>query len=107
MLCGWLILAAIDPTVPFVWLRRAISASVLRFFGKYSYGMYVLHLPIHYLARIWLTGWVVAGVAWERPLRLLLYVAANLVVTTAAAVVVFHLVEKQVLAMKDRWARRE
>jgi peptidoglycan/LPS O-acetylase OafA/YrhL len=106
VLCGWLILASIDPALPFGWIRRAMAAPVMRFFGKYSYGMYVLHWPIHRLGQVWLTGWVVADPAWARPVRLLLYVAANLIVCTAAAVVVFHLVERPFLAMKDRWARR-
>jgi peptidoglycan/LPS O-acetylase OafA/YrhL len=106
VLCSWLIVVAIDPALPFGWIRRTIAAPALRFFGKYSYGMYVLHWPIHRLGQVWLTGWVVAGPASARPVRLLVYVAANLIVSTAAAVAVFHLVERPFLAMKDRWARR-
>jgi len=107
VLCGWLIVVATDPALPFKWVRRATAAPVLRFLGKYSYGMYVVHWPIHRLGQVYLTGWVIAGSASMRPIRLLAYVAANLILSTAAAVAVFHLVERHFLAMKDRWAKRD
>ena len=34
------------------------------------------------------------------------YIAANLVVSTVAAVVAWHLVERRFLALKDVWGRR-
>jgi peptidoglycan/LPS O-acetylase OafA/YrhL len=43
--CGALIATAVEGAV-FTWLRRALCAAPLLFFGKYSYGLYVLHQPI-------------------------------------------------------------
>ena len=104
---GFLILEVVDPSRPAGWLRRLCEARVLGFFGKYSYGMYVLHWPIHRLGQVWLTGWVLGGTPTTRPAQLVAYIAANLVVSTVAAVVAWHLVERRFLALKDVWGRRE
>jgi peptidoglycan/LPS O-acetylase OafA/YrhL len=68
--------------------------------------MYVLHWPIHRAGQVWLTDWVVGGTPATRPLHLLAYIAANLVLSTVAAVLAWHLVERRFLALKDVWARR-
>ena len=107
LLFGFFILAVVDPWKSKVWLRRVVESGWLRFFGKYSYGMYVLHWPIHLLGKLWLTIWVVDGSRMTRPLRLVAYIAGNLVASTAAAVAVWRLVERRFLALKDLWGRRE
>jgi peptidoglycan/LPS O-acetylase OafA/YrhL len=106
-LFGFFILAVVDPRKSNVWLRRVVESGWLRFFGKYSYGIYVLHWPIHLLGKLWLTAWVVDGSRMTRPLRLVAYIAGNLVVSTAAAVVVWRLVERRFLALKDVLGRRD
>lgn len=107
LLFGYLILAVVDPSKSTGWMRRVTEARWLRFFGKYSYGIYVLHLPIHQLGKLWLTSWIVEGTWWMRVAHLLVYIAGNLLLSTAAAVLVWHLIERRFLALKDVWARKE
>lgn len=107
LLFGYIIMAVVDPSTPTDWIRRVVESHWLRFFGKYSYGIYVLHLPIHQLGKLWLTAWVVGGARLMRVEHLLVYMVGNLVLSTAAAVVVWHLVEHRFLALKDVWARRD
>jgi peptidoglycan/LPS O-acetylase OafA/YrhL len=99
-----LVLTAVDRRAPAPWVRTLMESSWLRFFGKYSYGMYVVHAPIHQLGKLALAPWVIAGTAASRPLHLIVYIGGFLIVTTAVAVVVFHLVEAPFLALKDRLA---
>ena len=106
VLCAWCVLAAIDPDSPSRFIQRVASTKLLRFFGKYSYGMYVFHYPIHKAGEFLLTGWVVSGSGAERPVRLLIYVIGILAVSTGIAVMSYYLVERRFLALKDRWARR-
>ncbi len=107
LLFGFFILAVVDPWKSNVRLRRVVESGWLRFFGKYSYGIYVLHWPIHLLGKLWLTAWVVNGSSMTRPLRLVAYITGNLVASTGAAVAVWRLVERRFLALKDVWARRD
>jgi peptidoglycan/LPS O-acetylase OafA/YrhL len=75
----------------------------LRFFGKYSYAMYVFQLPLIALMAPILTpeglcnrvGSVLAG--------RVLYIALMSTVTTGAAVFSWHLYEKHFLALKSRF----
>ena len=107
LLFGFLILAVVDPSISTVWLRRVVESRWLRFFGKYSYGIYVMHLPIHIFCALWLTPWVLGGAHTMRPFRLAVYIAGNLALSTGAAVAVWRLVERRFLALKDVWGRRD
>lgn len=106
MLCASLILVVVEPGSSMAWFNRATESSLLRFFGKYSYGMYVLHWPIHRLGQFLATDWVVGSGGWARPIHLLTYVAVVFALSTVAAVIVWHLVEQPFLALKDRLAAR-
>src|SRR5262249_11974220 len=107
LLFGYLIVVSIDQSKIHNWLRPVVEARWLRFFGKYSYGIYVLHVPIHQLGKMWLTAWVVGGARFMRLGHLIAYIAGNLVMSTAAAVAVWHLIERRFLALKDVWGQRD
>jgi peptidoglycan/LPS O-acetylase OafA/YrhL len=74
---------------------RVLSWNTLRFFGKYSYGLYVFH----YLLQPWLDG-----MFWFMPsipaLNILLHIAAATVVTLVVALLSWNLYEKQFLKLK-------
>jgi peptidoglycan/LPS O-acetylase OafA/YrhL len=78
-------------------LSRFLSIGWLRFFGKYSYGIYVFH----YLFEPWLDKWF-----WYLPsvplASILLHLILALAATLAVAMVSWHLYEKQFLKLK-RW----
>jgi peptidoglycan/LPS O-acetylase OafA/YrhL len=93
MLCALLVLSATGPATVFAW-------APLRFFGRYSYGMYIWHLAVKRVldARTdWLTPRLVGG-------SYLLSDAASLVVlvtaTTLVALVSWHLIEQPFLRLK-------
>ncbi len=83
---------------------RVLSSRSLRFFGKYSYALYVFHQPVALvltslglpaaLARIGASG-VAAQVA---------YAAVGTALSTVLALSTWHLYEKQFLKLKDRLA---
>jgi peptidoglycan/LPS O-acetylase OafA/YrhL len=85
-------------------LARLLSGRVLRFFGRYSYGLYVVHVPLialGALAGVSPNGF--AGTRWE-----LAGLAGYVVMMGAAAIVValasWHLYEKHFLKLKARFA---
>lgn len=82
-----------------VWLRAILDARWLRTVGKYSYGMYIYHIPVylicdHYLGSLF-------GVVLPLPLQwALLYIAFLMVVTFLVAKVSYDLFESKILALK-------
>ncbi len=81
------------------WFSRMCGSHVLRFFGKYSYGLYVLHMTFLPL----FTGWIrpfVFDVSGSKGVA----VIGNAVLVTAiaslAAWLSFHLYEKRFLRLK-------
>jgi peptidoglycan/LPS O-acetylase OafA/YrhL len=90
-----LLLFAVSQTGTFGKIRSVLSTSVLRFFGKYSYGMYVLHI-----------------MAWSTAVNLLpragafLRMAAAMAITVLAAHASFHLYESPFLKLKRHFGDR-
>jgi len=90
---------------------RGMSVAPLRFYGKYSYAMYVFH-PFVYLALITIlrrrygAGQVDIG-SWPTAPTLLV---ASIVITTVLGVASWHLFERHFMRLRDRFpyeGRRE
>jgi peptidoglycan/LPS O-acetylase OafA/YrhL len=85
---------------------RVFESRMLRFFGKYSYGMYVFHHPILFFKPGILPLAMIPTIYGSQLLRQLVY----LLVATAASVVLamasWHLIEKQFLNMKKLFPYR-
>ncbi|HEX4406504.1 MAG TPA: acyltransferase [Polyangia bacterium] len=94
--------AAADVTrAPASWLR----ASPLRALGRYSYGMYVFHKPLHDLVGKRLLARL--GTAASRsPALACIYVTCGLAVTFAAAYVSYRVFESRFLRLKTRFVPR-
>ncbi|HEX5870766.1 MAG TPA: acyltransferase [Longimicrobium sp.] len=87
-------------------LPRLLSHDVLRFFGRYSYGLYVLHVPVIVLARLaGVSPDRFAGTRWELP-GLLGYMALMAAASILAALASWHLYEKHFLKLKARFTYR-
>jgi len=84
-------------------VARFFNDSRLRFFGKYSYGLYMFQLPVKGALTILFFNQALASSAAPLAWQVLFYAVAT-VLTTAAALVSWHLLEKNILAMKDRVA---
>lgn len=85
-------------------LRTRIPTSILTFFGKYSYGIYVVHMPIK-VATIALLGAALRRQSTLHPLRVdAIFVAAGTVASVALALVTWRLIERPFLSLKDRLA---
>jgi peptidoglycan/LPS O-acetylase OafA/YrhL len=86
-------------------LFRVFSHPVMRTFGKYSYAIYLFHLPLRALLRDTVYGpdRFLTLFGSQIPGQLLFYVAATLL-TLAAALASWHLFEKHFLKLK-RYAR--
>ncbi len=83
-------------------VRRFFSLPPLQTLGKYSYGAYILHVPIHH----WLVGYWSHAERESTLSEALLYAAVGFAVTLLAAVVVYHLFERHFLALKKHFAVR-
>jgi len=85
-----------------LWTR--ILTSVLTFFGKYSYGIYVVHMPIK-VATIALLGASLRRQSTLHPLRVdTIFIAAGTVASVALALLTWRLIERPFLSLKDRLA---
>ena len=87
-------------------IQRLMSAAWLRFFGKYSYAMYVLHFPIQHVLALNLADTLNAGGPNARFLKLMAYLASVVVISTVAAMISWRVLEKPFLDLKDRIAPR-
>jgi peptidoglycan/LPS O-acetylase OafA/YrhL len=85
-------------------VRRGLSVAWLRFFGTYSYAIYVFHATLHRVARVYLVNIVNRGGTMERLSRLVIYDLFILAASTLLALVSWHLLEKHFLRLKDRLA---
>ncbi|HYR08570.1 MAG TPA: acyltransferase [Longimicrobium sp.] len=87
-------------------LPRLLSSHVLRFFGRYSYGLYVVHVPLLTLARLaGVSPDAFAGTRRELP-GLLGYTLLMGAACVLAALASWHLYEKHFLKLKARFTYR-
>ena len=90
---------------PIGWLRRILDARWLRTVGKYSYGMYIYHVPIYLIAEHILVAHL--GVLLPLPLPLaLLYIAALIAFTFLVAKISYDYFESRILALKIHFKPR-
>lgn len=87
-------------------LREFLSRPGLRAIGKYSYAMYLFHLPILELLQPHFEAWVRGADTPLRVVRLGVYILTVLVLTFLAALVSWRLIEKPFLDLKDKIAPR-
>ena len=87
---------------PTSWLAAHLSSRVLRFFGKYSYGLYVLH-PLVYASvrRCWADDGLPAIAGSLLPGHLA-FAATAMSASVIAALLSWHLWEKHWLRLKER-----
>jgi peptidoglycan/LPS O-acetylase OafA/YrhL len=87
---------------PQSWTNRMLSHRVLRFYGRYSYGIYLFHLaPAKYLVRFvlpYISAQIRSGL-----LAGIVYLAVVLAGSTGLAVLSFHFIEEPFLKMKRRF----
>ena len=84
-------------------LQRACSARVLRFFGRYSYSLYVFHLVVHrVLKRTLFDPERAPAFVLGIPLQLVFLVTAT-AISVVLAVASWHLFEKHFLKLKGRF----
>ncbi len=86
---------------PGTWLARMFELRPLMSVGRVSYGMYLLHLPVMDLAMRILFAVPRKPTLPNLALAIVFFWAA----TFMAALLLYHLVEKRFLALKDRWFR--
>jgi peptidoglycan/LPS O-acetylase OafA/YrhL len=88
-----------------VWMHHVLCAGWLRTVGKYSYGMYIYHIPI-YLILEHVLG-MRFGVEFPMPLRwALLYIGFLIAVTFLVAKISYDLFESKILALKVHFKPR-
>ncbi len=83
------------------WWGRLWNSSLLRFFGKYSYGMYVFQNLLIPVVASWLSVDILQQQLGSQLLAKLTYLTLMSALTIAAAVASWHLFEKHVLKLKS------
>jgi peptidoglycan/LPS O-acetylase OafA/YrhL len=85
-------------------LGRLVSLRVLRFFGKYAYGLYVFHFPLHILFKRWLPFERLRELLGSAELAMLAHSASVGAASVLAALLSWHLYEKHFLTLKRYFA---
>ena len=107
LLAAALVYLAAGPAAGWVVpIQRALSARWLRFLGKYSYAIYVVHFPIHFVLAPRLAPLVNGTDDLGRLLRVAIYIAGVAALSIVAALLSWRLLEKPFLDLKDRLAPR-
>jgi peptidoglycan/LPS O-acetylase OafA/YrhL len=98
-----LIILALDPSTS---IARQLDITPMRFFGKYSYGLYVIHGALGpLLATAIPTGaWIAAFNGWTL-LAAFLLAAIKIAICTGLAIVSYHFYEVRFLRLKRFFER--
>ena len=81
--------------------RRFFTQRWLRFLGKYSYGLYLFHFPAHIIIHDWVYGpEQFLSIGGSRVPGQLIYIVLSFALSLAMALLSWHLLEKQFLALK-------
>ncbi|HWP39998.1 MAG TPA: acyltransferase family protein, partial [Tepidisphaeraceae bacterium] len=83
------------------WTNRLFASRVLRTFGKYSYAVYLLHMPIMILFAEYVFSPAQTRLGGSLLPGLLIYYAATWTLSLLAALASWHLLEKHFLKLKD------
>src|SRR2546428_841867 len=89
-------------------LQKILSCGFLRFFGKYSYAIYLFHMPIRACLRdtvflsTRLTAVLGTGLVWQ-----LVFYVASTVAVIPFALLSWKFLERPILSLKDRLAKYE
>jgi len=79
---------------------RALQSRLLAFFGRYSYGLYVIHFPVTVLlAKAQVVPYEFAGIG-SPAIALIIYTAFVMAVCVGCAWAIWHLYEKRFLLLK-------
>jgi peptidoglycan/LPS O-acetylase OafA/YrhL len=102
MLSGALVLLCLSPSASAATVRwqRAMSVSWLRSVGKYSYAMYVVHLPLSRVLRPRVEGALASGGSMMRLGEHVAYAFVIIVLSYALALVSWHLIEQPFLNLR-------
>lgn len=85
-------------------VTQALRWPALRRVGQYSYGLYVVHVPLHAIVGLPLLAWL--GYAKPYPLPVAMaYVALGTLVSYLAAVLLYHGIERRFLKLKAHFPR--
>ncbi len=81
------------------WSRLVFETRLLRFLGKYSYGIYVFHYSIDVAITASLRRWLLATFH-SKPIAVILASVPVVLLTIVLAVASYHLYEKRFLSLK-------
>jgi peptidoglycan/LPS O-acetylase OafA/YrhL len=104
LLFSGVVLAAYVAT-PESRVGRFLSSAPMVFLGRYSYGIYLFHLPLRPAVTAILPIDRLVAMTGSVPIADLIYSALDLAMATALAYVSWHVLEKHFLALKDRFTR--
>lgn len=104
-LFGTLLVLALA-AAPGGWWGWFWNGRFLRFFGKYSYGLYVFHYPLIPLFKTWFSPETLAFRTGSPVLGRLVFMILASTLTVAAALVSWNLFEKHLVKLKDRLTGR-
>ena len=96
-----LTVGSIQPRIFGHSLRRLLESRWLRSVGRYSFAMYVFHLPI----LVAFGDSIRDALAFSGDAMPLLYALTAILLSFAAGFLSYHLVEKHFLRLKSRFAR--
>lgn len=81
---------------------RFFSAPILRFFGKISYGLYVIHFPILLILYTRLYDWGLDRLQWSAPVLQASSAAVCLLISVLVSMISFRYFESFFLRLKSR-----
>lgn len=100
----WAVLLALLLTRPVGhWMSRFANNGLLRWLGKYSYGMYVVQLPLLSILTPTLVMSRLSTIISDRLWINIAFIATMFLLTMLLGFLTYHLLEKHFLKLKRRW----